>query len=186
MKFHNTETLCTTPYFHYLSMALCFCFGLSGLEIIKSHQNRAMNKSVRFVLIGILVLGLVLVRFFEHELFSDPLLEFYKTEFSYAEAPAFDTLQVLITTSSRFVINTIFSLAIIWLAFSSKKTLSFSVLFYGFAFVILMAIFWFFISDMKSQNYLIIFYIRRFLIQPIFLLILLPAFYYQKKTVKDK
>jgi exosortase F-associated protein len=145
-----------------------------------------MIKFLRLSLIGLLVVGLALVRFFEHDLFSDPLLVFYKTEFSYAEAPEFNTLQVIASTSFRFLLNTILSLSIIWLAFPTKRTLLFSVVFYVFAFVILLLTFWFFIDDMKSENHLIIFYIRRFLIQPIFVLILLPAFYYQKKVSKEK
>jgi exosortase F-associated protein len=137
-------------------------------------------------LIGLLILGLILVRYFEHELFSDALLEFYKTEFSYAEAPEFNTLDVIANTSLRFLLNTVISLAIIWFAFPSKKTLLFSIAFYGFAYLVLISILWFFIADMKTENYLIIFYIRGFLIQPIFLLILLPAFYYQKKNAIEK
>lgn len=145
-----------------------------------------MNKFLRLGLIGLLVVGLALIRFFEHDLFSDPLLEFYKTEFSYAEAPEFETLQVIASTSFRFLLNTILSLSIIWLAFPTKRTFLFSVTFYGFAFAILMLAFRFFIDDMKTENHFIIFYIRRFLIQPIFVLILLPAFYYQKKVVKEQ
>lgn len=145
-----------------------------------------MSKLLRLGLIGILILGLALVRFFEHELFPDALLEFYRTEFSYAEAPQFNTFHVLFNTATRYLLNTALSLAIIWLAFPSKRTLLFSASFYGLAFVVLMATLWFFISDIQKENYLIIFYIRRFLIQPIFVLILLPAFYYQKKNVKEK
>lgn len=145
-----------------------------------------MNKLLKFGLFGLLVIALALVRFFEHELFSDSLLEFYSSEYRYFEAPEFNTLQLIGTTSWRFFLNTILSLAIIWIAFPSKKTFLFSIAFYGFAYVILISAFWFFIDDMKSDNYLAIFYIRRFLIQPIFVIILLPAFYYQKSNVKEK
>lgn len=145
-----------------------------------------MNKFIKLSLIGVLVIALALVRYFEHDLFSDPLLEFYNSEYRYFEAPEFDTLQIIGTTSWRFLLNTILSLAIIWIAFPSKKTILFSLGFYGFAYVGLITAFWFFMTDMKADNYLIIFYIRRFLIQPIFVIILLPAFYYQKSKVKEK
>jgi len=52
-----------------------------------------MNKFLKFGLLGLLVIALALVRYFEHELFSDPLLEFYSSEKT-SEAPEFDTLQV--------------------------------------------------------------------------------------------
>ncbi|MFD0931934.1 exosortase F system-associated protein [Psychroflexus salinarum] len=145
-----------------------------------------MNKFFRLAIISLFVFGLILVRYFEHELFSDPLLNFFSSEFSYSEAPELNILQVLRTTSWRFLINTILSLAIIWVTFPSSKIILFSIVFYAFAYTVLILLFWFFISDMKTENYLIIFYIRRFLIQPIFVIILLPAFYYQKKSVKEK
>lgn len=135
---------------------------------------------------ALLFLGLVLIRFFEHELFSDPFLEFYSSSYSYSKAPQFDIFQVLITTSWRFVLNTILSIGIIGLAFPYKKTILFSLAFYGIAFVVLIALFWFYIADMKQEDFQTIFYIRRFLIQPIFVIILLPAFYYQKTIVKEK
>ncbi len=140
-----------------------------------------MNKFLKFGLLGLLVIALALVRYFEHELFSDPLLEFYSSEKT-SEAPEFDTLQVVSSTSVRFFLNTILSLAIIWVSFTSKKTLLFSLGFYSLAFLVLLPIFWILISDMNPKIYLIIFYVRRFLIQPIFVLILLPAFYYQLKN----
>lgn len=145
-----------------------------------------MNKFLKFSLLGILVILLALVRYFEHQLFSDPLLDFYSSEYKYSEAPVINTFQVIVTTSWRFLINTILSLAIIWIAFPSQKTLLFSLAFYAFAYILLISIFSVFITDMKPENYLFIFYIRRFLIQPVFVLILLPAFYYHKSNVKEK
>jgi exosortase F-associated protein len=145
-----------------------------------------MNKVLKTGLIGLLLLGLVLIRFYEHELFLDPLLEFYSSESSYAQAPEFDVMQVLVSTSWRYLLNSIISLAIIGIAFPSRKTILFSILFYALAYLILTLLFWFFINDMEREYFLIIFYIRRFLIQPIFVLVLLPAFYYQKYSVKEK
>jgi exosortase F-associated protein len=145
-----------------------------------------MNKVLKIGLIGFLLLGLVLVRFYEHELFSDPLLEFYSSEFSYAQAPEFDVMQVLGSTSWRYLLNSIISIAIIGIVFPYRKTALFSMVFYALAYLILTLLFWFFISDMERENFLTIFYIRRFLIQPIFAMVLLPAFYYQKYTVKEK
>jgi exosortase F-associated protein len=145
-----------------------------------------MNKVLKIGLIGILLLGLVLIRFYEHELFSDLLLEFYSSEFSYAQAPEFDVTQVLGSTSWRYLLNSIISIVIIGIAFPYRKTILFAMVFYVLAYLILTLLFWFFISDMKRENFLTIFYIRRFLIQPIFVLVLLPAFYYQKYSVKEK
>ncbi|AFU69053.1 exosortase F-associated protein [Psychroflexus torquis ATCC 700755] len=145
-----------------------------------------MNKVLKIGLIGFLLLGIVLIRFYEHKLFLDPLLEFYSSESSYAQAPEFDVMQVIGSTSWRYWLNSIISIAIIGIAFPSRKTILFSMVFYALAYLILTLLFWLFVSDMERENFLTIFYIRRFLIQPIFVLVLLPAFYYQKYTVKEK
>jgi exosortase F-associated protein len=145
-----------------------------------------MNKYLRVCIIGLLVVALAMVRFFEQELFTDPLLIFFKTEFNKVDAPEFNIFEVLSTTSWRYLINSALSIIIIWLAFPSRKTFLFILAFYTFAYVVLISLFWYFISDMTSEVHLFIFYIRRFLIQPIFVLILLPAFYYQKKTLRIK
>ncbi|MEJ6791543.1 MAG: exosortase F system-associated protein [Lacinutrix sp.] len=54
----------------------------------------------------------------------------------------------------------------------------FSVLMYVFSYVILIGLFLYFVLNPKQEDYYIFFNIRRFLIQPILLLLLLPAFYY--------
>lgn len=145
-----------------------------------------MKKGIRILLFLLLGVGLVLIRYFEQDLFSDPLLRFYKTKTSLSEPPEYNTLQLIATTTWRFILNTLLSLAIVWVVFLSRKVFLFSLIFYGIAYLVLISAFWFFISPMSSQDYMIVFYIRRFLIQPIFVLILLPAFYYQNKNVKEQ
>ena len=145
-----------------------------------------MKQKIRIILFLLLGVGLVLIRYFEQDFFSDPLLSFYKTKTSLSEPPKFITLQLIATTTWRFILNTILSLAIVWVVFLSRKLFLFSLIFYGIAYLVLISAFWFFISPMSSQDDMIVFYIRRFLIQPIFVLILLPAFYYQNKNVKEE
>lgn len=145
-----------------------------------------MKKGIRILLFLLLGVGLVLIRYFEQDLFSDPLLRFYKTKTNLSEPPEYNTLQLIATTTWRFILNTLLSLAIVWVVFLSRKVFLFSLIFYGIAYLVLISAFWFFISPMSSQDDMIVFYIRRFLIQPIFVLILLPAFYYQNKNVKEE
>jgi exosortase F-associated protein len=69
-------------------------------------------------------------------------------------------------------------LGIIWLAFKDESILRLTGSLYLFFFVVLTAIL--FISlNAEKPNLLLIFYVRRFLIQPLFLILFLPAFYYQ-------
>jgi exosortase F-associated protein len=47
-------------------------------------------------------------------------------------------------------------------------------------FVILITAFFCILYFFKNQENLLLFYVRRFLIQPLFLIVFVPAFYFQK------
>ena len=141
-------------------------------------------KIIKWVLgIGCLIL-LVSVRLFEEVLFHDPLVDFFRSNFTQAEPPVLEKWKLMSLTSARFIINTLLSLIILYLAFSKKSILKFSGLFYAGSFIILIGVFYYLLSPLKAENYMFLFYVRRFLIQPLFLILLLPAFYYQQNIKK--
>lgn len=144
-----------------------------------------MNK--RLKIIGILFLFglLILVRLFEAELFYDPLLSFFKQDYLHQKVPEADFYKLMLHTAFRYLINTAISLAILYMAFWDKDVVRFSAVLYVAAFVILFIWMAFLVANASPEsNYNILFYVRRFLIQPIFILLLLPAFYYHKRIVK--
>lgn len=130
--------------------------------------------------IGLMVILLVLIRFFEHSLFYDPLLQFYKSGYLHGNIPHFEEWRLLFHTAFRFALNTMISLAIIYVAFLDKSILKFSLLLYLVLFCICFSGFMFLIYTIENENFMALFYVRRFLIHPIFVLILLPAFYYYR------
>lgn len=134
----------------------------------------------KFILIGILFLALVAVRFFETDLFYDPLIHFYEGNYLTQPPPKFQEWKLVLHTFFRFFLNTLLSLLILFTAFQRKQILRFSIVFFGAVGAILMILFIYFTLNMAPENYFTLFYIRRFLIQPIFIILLLPAFYYQK------
>ncbi|MDW5287517.1 exosortase F system-associated membrane protein [Formosa sp. PL04] len=140
-----------------------------------------MQNTQRYSLIVLFVIGLILIRAFEADLFYDPFLEFFKNDYLYLNTPVFDTFKLVGFTTLRFFLNTLLSLGVIYFVFKDIKALKFSVILYVVAYVILIAVFLLLILNAKQDNYFILFNIRRFLIQPILLLLLLPAFYYQKQ-----
>lgn len=144
-----------------------------------------LRKPYRIVLIVLLFLLLVMVRAFELELFYDPFIPYFKNDFLKESSPVFSGSKLLVSMTFRYFLNTIISLAIIWLAFRNKNFLQFSVKFYILAFVVLSITFFIILKGELLNGYLFAFYIRRFLIHPIFVLILLPAFYYKQKTLKE-
>lgn len=139
-----------------------------------------MSKTVKYILILVLVLLLVLIRVFENELFYDPYLLFFKSDYLQMDFPRREILKLSIYTSLRYLLNTVVSLVIIYLFFKDLSIIKFSVIIYGVAYILLLGVFLYFVIHPKQEDYYLFFNFRRFLIQPIFLLLLLPAFHYYK------
>lgn len=148
-------------------------------------KNNWMSTKVKIAITSILIIALALVRFFENELFYDPLINFFKGNYQKNILPDYDYFKLIASTSSRFILNTLISLLIVWVIFHKKNLIKFCFLFYGVAFLILITLFSILVWDLESSSYFVLFYVRRFLIQPIFIIILLPAFYYQLQLKKN-
>ena len=143
-----------------------------------------MNKYLKIVIVFILFILLFLVRALESKLFYDPLIEYFKNDYLYTSIKDVDVSKLLVNMFFRFTINSLLSLGVIWFLFLRKDLLKFSAIFLAIAFLVLIIIFSFLIQNDFKTGYLLPFYIRRFIIHPIFLLLLLPAFYYQKLSKK--
>ena len=139
-----------------------------------------MIKSVQILVTLFLICLLVLVRFLENNLFYDPLISFFKTDYQTQSLPQLDSFKLLWNVFLRFALNTLISLALLWVIFKDKEIIKFSSLLYGILFLLLFSVFYYLVFSANSQNHLPLFYVRRFLIQPLLVLILVPAFYFQK------
>lgn len=137
-----------------------------------------MSRSLRYIVIVLLLVLLVLIRVFENELFYDPYLLFFKSDYLRMDNPNREILKLSLFTTLRYVLNSVLSLGIICLFFKDKSIVKFSFLIYGIAYVILMLFFLYFVIHPKQEDAYLFFNFRRFLIQPIFLILLVPAFYY--------
>ena len=139
-----------------------------------------MNKATKYTIIVFLLILLVLVRDFEDVLFYDPYLSFFENDYLYMDSPRREVAKLVFFTSLRYLINTIISLGILYVFFKDKGILKFSSILYCVAYIVLLIPFLYFVINPKQEDYYLFFNIRRFLIQPVFLIILLPAFYYYK------
>ena len=139
-----------------------------------------MPKLTRYIFVFILILILVAIRGFEDYLFYDPYLTFFKNDYLYIDNPRREVAKLVFFTSLRFLLNTLASLGVLYLIFNDKVMIKFSVLLYAIAYVLLLIPFLYFVINPKQEDYYLFFNIRRFLIQPIGLILLLPAFYYYK------
>ncbi|MFK8059370.1 MAG: exosortase F system-associated protein [Polaribacter sp.] len=136
-----------------------------------------------FFTLGLFIL-LFLIRGFSRDLFYDPLIAYFQNDYLYTKIPNIDVWHLVVDMLFRYTLNSLVSLAIIWVLFQRKDYLKFSGLFFIFAFVVLIITFVFLLRDQFETGYLLPFYVRRFIIHPLFLLLLLPAFYYQKLSNK--
>jgi len=123
---------------------------------------------------------LVLIRAYENVLFYDPYLTFFKNDYLYIDSPRREIAKLVLNTTFRFVLNTLISLGILYLIFKDRSIIKFSALIYFVAYVLLLIPFLYFVVNPKQEDYYLFFNIRRFLIQPILLILLFPAFYYYK------
>jgi exosortase F-associated protein len=139
-----------------------------------------MRKITKYIVLSGLLLLLILVRFYEDVLFYDPYLTFFENDYLYIDSPRREVAKLVGFTTLRYVMNMIISLAILFIVFKDKSIIKFTVLIYAMAFIVLMLFYLYFVVNPKQEDYYLFFNIRRFLIQPIFLILLLPAFYYHK------
>jgi exosortase F-associated protein len=144
-----------------------------------------MNKWLKISIIGLLIILLMLVRIFGDKLFYDPFINYFKNDYLYNNVPGYAALKLFFHIFLRYITNALISLAIIYVAFRNKRLIKFSVKFYVVAFIVLSIVYYGLLRAGMNNGYLFTFYVRRFLIHPVFILILLPAFYYQKRLVKQ-
>lgn len=144
-----------------------------------------MFKKALYILVA--VVGLVLIRVFENSLFYDPFIEYFKMDYQFEPFPHYELSKLLFSNVLRFSANALLSILIIHAVFLKKALNVFSFKLFGVVLLILTLIFSFLlISEVGENNKLAFFYVRRFLIQPLFLFILVPAFYYQQLTDSEK
>lgn len=153
-----------------------------GQNLFEMEKER-VSKNVRIILIICLVLMLAAVRLFEEHLFYDPFIRFFRSDYLLGDLPAYQMPKLLLNLTFRFVLNTLISLGIIYLAFRDRQIMKFSGLLYGILFLVGISIFIFLLLNLEKEHFLALFYVRRFLIHPIFILLLLPAFYYYRLSI---
>lgn len=131
-----------------------------------------------------LILLLVLIRVFEETLFYDPFLGYFKSEYANMPFPKINIVKLYLSVGMRFYFNSVISLFLLYVIFKDKQIVKFTAFLYMVLGSILLISFVFTITFFPHEK-MILFYIRRFLIQPIFILLFIPAFYYQKQIKRN-
>jgi exosortase F-associated protein len=130
---------------------------------------------------SLVVLGglLVGVRYFE-SWFYDPLAIYFSRDFLAMSLPRLDLWAITLSYAARFTVNAVLSLLIIYVLFASMDRIRFVAACYLVALLILLVGFLLLVRFFEQEK-MIIFYVRRFIIQPLLLLLFIPAFLYQDK-----
>lgn len=157
-----------------------FC-GLFGLTNFHSMLKYLLNNKTKVFILGSLVLFLALIRIVEESLFYDPYLDYFKSDFINLTLPIVDKLKLFLNLLFRYSLNTIVSIAFIQIAFKDINFTKFVSALYVLLFIVLIVVFYFVLAFYAEENKMTLFYIRRFLIQPLFLLLFIPGYLIQKR-----
>ena len=137
-----------------------------------------------FVVLGIL--GLISIRMLEDQILYDPFLPYFHEANKHAVFPNFELAKLIFSYSLRFLLNLFFSGMVVYFVFKNKAWTVQAIILMGIVFAITLPIYLYCIHTKFEIGYLFSFYMRRFVIQPLILLVIIPLFYYRKKTMTDR
>ncbi len=141
---------------------------------------------IKYGMVALCVFGLIAVRAVENTVFYDPFIAYFKGDYQFTSVPEFRTGWLVLSTTFRYWLNSGLSIAIVYFLFSKKEIVKFSAKIFAVAWLVFTAI-WLgmLISGELETLKMIFFYVRRFLIQPLLVFILVPAFYYQQLMAQN-
>lgn len=141
-------------------------------------------KLLKWLLVGLAIFGLIAVRILEGELFYDPFQNFFHLANKQAPFPDFNWTPLILNYLFRFTLNLLLSAAVVYFIFKNKQWTLQAVVLMLIVFAITFPIYLYCIYTQFEVGYLFSFYMRRFVIQPLILLLIIPLFYYRKHVQK--
>lgn len=158
-------------------------YGFSGLIDLQSMLSKLKEKKFKIFAAIAVVIGFALIRTFERKLFYDPFSVYFNADFQSIPYPPVENLKLFAGLFFRYFLNSILSLALIYALFQDRDILKFSLLIYSVFLVVFLLMFYIILEYFPDGSWLL-FYVRRFLIQPILILLFIPGFYYQLQKTK--
>ena len=138
---------------------------------------------MKWLLVALCIIGLVGVRVLENKIFYDPFLDYF-ANIGNPAFPQFEWTRLIGSHLFRFLLNLIFSLGIVHFLFLNKKWTFQAMVLITLSFIIFFPIYLYSVYTEFSFGSLFSFYIRRFVIQPLPVLLIVPLFYYRKNIIK--
>ncbi|WP_126653211.1 exosortase F system-associated membrane protein [Chryseobacterium aureum] len=143
-------------------------------------------KNLNWLLVLAGIGGLIGVRALEDTLFYDPFLNYFHEANKNIEFPAFEWGKLIGGHLLRFLLNLLFSCLIIYGLFQNRQWTLQGALMITIVFIISFPIYLYCIADQFEIGYLISFYMRRFVIQPLIIMLIVPMFYYRKQLLHQE
>ncbi|MEY4835181.1 MAG: hypothetical protein RI980_1296 [Bacteroidota bacterium] len=148
-------------------------------------QKKKNKRFLDIVIIGVLVTALLLIRMFEKDLFYDPFLDFFHGDTLNKRVPDFNTIKLFLGLLCRYFMNSMLTVLTVYFLFKDVSIVKLTSFLLSIFFVVLIILFFSLLYFSTTPDYLFLFYVRRFLIQPLFLILFVPAFFYQKSVNKQ-
>lgn len=166
------------PTVIYGGVVILWFFWLKRGEISFTYNAR----NIGLVTTGVILL--ICVRILEEDLFYDPLLHYFKTHLTQS-IPRVHWGALAFSHSFRFILNLIGSCLIIQGFFARLEWTKQAAWIMSILFGVSLAIYTSMLATDFPFGKLIGFYVRRFVIQPLGVLVLLPIFYWRIKREKE-
>ena len=135
---------------------------------------------LNWFIVVVAVFGLIGVRMVEDKIFYDPFLNYFHEANKRADFPGFEWGKLILNYLFRFLLNLILSTIVVHFIFKNKQWTFQAVILMVIVFAITFPIYLYCIHTKFEIGYLFSFYMRRFVIQPLILLLIIPMFYYRK------
>lgn len=145
--------------------------------------NNLKENKFKIVTAILVVIGFALIRTFERKLFYDPFLIYFNADFQSIPYPEVETFKLFTGLFLRYFLNSSLSLLLIYVLFQDRDIFKFSLFVYSLFLILLLMAFYIILEYFPNGSWLL-FYVRRFIIQPILVLLFIPGFYYQLQKSK--
>jgi exosortase F-associated protein len=137
-------------------------------------------KILNWLIAALGMFGLMSVRILEDQLFYDPFLSYFHEANKNAKFPDFLWGKLICNHLFRFLLNLIFSAIVVVFVFKNKRWTVQAIVLMLLVFGLTFSIYLYCIYGRFEIGCLFSFYMRRFVIQPLILLLIIPLFYYRK------
>jgi exosortase F-associated protein len=143
------------------------------------------KSNINCLLLGLSALGLVGLRYVADRFLYDPFAQFFQPDLP-LPMPEYDVWRLFWSINLRFLGNASLSLLLIYSLFKRSDWLKIALILLLLQHVLCLAAYLYFAHHHFQIGLHPSYYVRRFLLQPLMLLVLLAIFYYQQHADKSK